>query len=191
MDCNNFVGEKIKSLRESKKMTREELAQNAGLDIVLIENIEDNTDLPALAILIKIARALGVRPGTFLDGQEKLGPVICRNGQQNECASFSTHVPGTQRHMDYYSLSRSKANRHMEPFMIHIAPSDPSTYELSSHEGEEFIYVISGNIEINYGNETYKLSEGDTIYYDSIVPHHLHADHCQNAQIMAVIYIPV
>ncbi|MCP9611629.1 helix-turn-helix domain-containing protein [Coprobacter tertius] len=191
MNCNNFVGDKIKSLREDKKMTREELAQHAGLNDEIIEKIEDNTDLPALAILLKIARALGVRLGTFLDGQEELGPVVCRSEEQSSNLTFSTHVSGTRRHMDYYSLSGSKANRHMEPFMINIAPADPETYELSSHEGEEFIYVMSGNIEINYGNKTYRLTKGDSIYYDSIVPHHVHADNCEDAQILAVIHIPV
>lgn len=50
--------------------------------------------------------------------------------------------------------SKSKSNRHMEPFFINIAPAPANEYEMSSHEGEEFIIVANGEIEINYGNET-------------------------------------
>ena len=82
MSNNSTVGEKIKTLRENKNMSREELSQQSGLSVEQINHIEDNTDLPALALLVKIARALGVRLGTFLDDQEELGPVITRCGQQ-------------------------------------------------------------------------------------------------------------
>ena len=51
--------------------------------------------------------------------------------------------------------------------------------------------VLKGTLEINYGKYTYLLEEGDTIYYDSIVPHHVHAFEGQAAQILAVIYTPV
>ncbi len=77
----------------------------------------------------------------------------------------------------------------MEPFMIDIAPTKDSDFILSSHEGEEFIMVMEGTLEISYGKYTYILEEGDSIYYDSIVPHHVHAFEGQAARILAVIYI--
>ena len=67
MDTSKIVGEKIKALREDKTITIEELAQRSGLAIEQIERIENNIDIPSLAPLIKIARVLGVRLGTFLD----------------------------------------------------------------------------------------------------------------------------
>jgi len=88
-------------------------------------------------------------------------------------------------------LSKSKADRHMEPFMIDIAPTKDSDFILSSHEGEEFIMVMEGTLEISYGKYTYILEESDSIYYDSIVPHHVHAFEGQAARILAVIYTPV
>lgn len=71
MDTSKIVGEKIKSLRESQSISMEELAQRSGLAIEQIERIENNIDLPSLAPLIKIARVLGVRLGTFLDDQDE------------------------------------------------------------------------------------------------------------------------
>ena len=190
MKNNKTVGYKIQTIRENKNMSRKEVAEQAGLSEEQVTRIEEDIDLPALAPLLKIARAMGVRLGTFLDDQEELGPVICRNMQKEKSISFSTNTPNASRHMEYYSLSKSKSNRHMERFFINIAPAPANEYEMSSHEGEEFIIVANGEIEINYGNETYVLKKGDSIYYDSIVPHHVHAYNNQTASILAVVYVP-
>ena len=78
----------------------------------------------------------------------------------------------------------------MEPFMIDIEPANEYEYKLSSHEGEEFIFVVEGAIEINYGKNTYQLTKGDSIYYDSIVAHHVHAGNEKPAKIIGVVYAP-
>lgn len=191
MDTSKIVGERIKALRESRSLTVEELANRSGLGIEQIERIESNTDLPSLAPLIKIARVLGVRLGTFLDDQDENGPVVCRKNESQNSISFSNNNIQSRRHMAYHSLSRDKAGRHMEPFIIDIAPMDDTDFVLSSHEGEEFIFVMQGTMEISYGKQTYLLEEGDSIYYDSIVPHHVHAYEGKEAKILAVIYSPI
>ena len=68
----------------------EELAQRSGLAIEQIERIENNIDLPSLAPLIKIARVLGVRLGTFLDDQYENGPVVCRKSEQRTASASPT-----------------------------------------------------------------------------------------------------
>ncbi|MBO4985608.1 MAG: helix-turn-helix transcriptional regulator [Bacteroides sp.] len=191
MDTSKVVGEKIKALRESQSITQEELAKRSGLGIEQVIRIESNEDLPSLAPLIKIARVLGVRLGTFLDDQDENGPVICRKDEVQNSISFSNNAIQSRRHMTYHSLSRSKADRHMEPFIIDIEPTDSTDFVLSTHEGEEFILVMQGVMEICYGKHTYLLEEGDSIYYDSIVPHHVHAYKGEAAKILAVIYTPV
>ncbi len=192
MDRTNIIGEKIKALRTVKEISIEELAERTGLALEQIERIENNIDIPSLAPLLKIARALGVRLGTFLDDQsEEAGPVVCRRGEADDTISFSNNAVDARQHMHYHSLSRSKADRHMEPFIIDIDANEENQFTLSAHEGEEFIMVLKGVLEINYGKSTYVLEEGDTIYYDSIVPHHVHAFEGQAARILAVIYTPV
>ena len=79
----------------------------------------------------------------------------------------------------------------MEPFIIDINRTEETGYELSSHEGEEFMYVLEGEILVRYGKEVYHLSEGDTIYYDSIVPHLVLPRTEAGAKLLAVVYIPV
>ena len=192
MDYTKQIGEKIAALRTEREMTINELAENTGLSTEHIKRIEDNIDIPSLAPLIKIARALGVRLGTFLDDQDNTSrPVVCRKGEAEDTISFSNNASDARHHMHYHSLSRSKTDRHMEPFIIDIEQNEDKDFHLSAHEGEEFIMVMKGTLEINYGKNTYVLEAGDSIYYDSIVPHHVHAFEGQAAQILAVIYVPI
>lgn len=192
MGNNKVIGAKIKSIRESKQLTLEEVARRSGLGIEQIERIENNVDFPSLAPLIKIARVLGVRLGTFLDDQSELGPVVCRkkDSREENSISFSNNATVSHKHMEYHSLSQDKSGRHMEPFLIDIAPSENVDFILSTHEGEEFIYVLEGVVEVNYGKNTYILEKGDSIYYDSIVSHHVHAGNGNQAKILGVVYTP-
>lgn len=192
MGTNKIIGEKIKNLREMKNLSLEEVAERSGMSTTQISQIEANEELPSLAPLIKIARVLGVRLGTFLDDQQELGPVICRKESidEKDGIRFSNNAKTVHKNMSYFSLSQDKSGRHMEPFLIDIQPAKNADFMFSTHEGEEFIYVLEGVIEINYGKETYVLEKGDSIYYDSIVAHHVHAGDEKTAKILGVIYTP-
>lgn len=191
MEKKNNPGKKIKQFREFRQISREDLALNANLDSSQLERIEEKGAIPSLGHLIKISRALGVRIGTFLDDQEQVGPAIVKAGDEKKSLSFSTTDETTREHLNFFSLAQDKAGRHMEPFIVEIEPSKDSDYKLSTHEGEEFIYVLDGSIEINYGKEIYRINKGDTIYLDSVVPHNVHAAENLPAKILAVVYTPV
>jgi mannose-6-phosphate isomerase-like protein (cupin superfamily) len=90
--------------------------------------------------------------------------------------------------MSFYSLAKGKTGRSMEPFFVDIRPVAGGESSLSTHEGEEFIYVLKGEVELRYGSETITLATGDSIYYDSIVPHRVSS--AQYARVLAVIYSP-
>jgi len=104
--------------------------------------------------------------------------------------SFSHKNSADPSDLSFFPLASDKSGRHMEPFIVDIQPSKDSDFSLSSHEGEEFIYVLSGAIEISYGNEVFSISAGDSIYYDSVVSHHVHAANNLAARILAVVYAP-
>lgn len=192
MSSTNYVGERIRLIRESKQLSIEQVAERSGVDLLIVKQIEECKVLPSLASLIKIARVLGVRLGTFLDDHDELGPVVSRCEDISEGLDFSNGAVGeNKRRMRYHPLSQSKAGRHMESFMINIDSSSDVDFVLSSHEGEEFIFVMEGVVEINYGKQVYTLNAGDSIYYDSIVAHHVHAGDCAPAKILAVVYTPV
>ena len=188
----SVIGHKIKGIRESKNLSIEEIAERSGLTVEQINSIENDVNLPSLGPLIKIARALGVRLGTFMDDNDALGPVITRaaDREKDSSISFSNGATDARKHMEYHPLAQQKAGRHMEPFVIDINPEDTPEFQLSAHEGEEFIYVMQGEVEIVYGKDTYTLQEGDSIFYDSIVKHHVHGVPGKSAKILAVVYIP-
>ncbi|MDR1637787.1 MAG: cupin domain-containing protein [Treponema sp.] len=199
-------GERIVELCKTYSLTRETLAERSGLDIELIRRIEEGY-IPDLAPLLKISRALGVRLGTLLDDHEELGPVITRSGQAGESSRFITGLPGStgggartgagspveaaaggHQGLIFRTLAADKAGRHMEPFIVDIDPN--AEQAKSTHEGEEFIHVLSGKLSLEYGGDSYALSGGDSVYYDSIVPHRLSSGDGKPLRILAVIYSP-
>jgi transcriptional regulator with XRE-family HTH domain len=187
----NRIGTKITTLRESLQLTRDELAERCDCDASVIAGLEEGALAPSLAPLIKITRALGVRLGTLLDDDTHVGPVVTRKDEAEEVARLkSLETSSDAGVLDFFSLAEGKTSRHMEPFMIAVNPGEDGKHSLSSHEGEEFVYVLNGEIEVEYGKDLYVMSPGDSIYYDSIVPHEVRAGAGAEARILAVVYTP-
>ena len=189
MTYDDRIGIKITTLRESLGLTPEELAERSGCELIVIEQLEAGDLAPSLAPLIKITRALGCRLGTLLDDETEIGPVVTRAGEADNVTRFKGGSTDGRGRLDFYGLAASKASKHMEPFIIEIQAAGGDR-ALSSHEGEEFIYVLEGSVEIEYGKDTYTLVPGDSIYYDSIVPHEVRAGADSAAKILAVVYTP-
>jgi quercetin dioxygenase-like cupin family protein len=200
MAAKRTPGERIIELCKTYSISREVLAERSGLNIELIRRIEEEGYIPDLAPLVRIARALGVRLGTLMDDHEELGPVLTRSGAAERTTRFVTGLPGDEtpnpvpdihaRHgLNFKTLAADKGGRHMEPFIVDIEPG--AVQEKSTHEGEEFIYVLSGKLSLEYGKDTSILDAGDSIYYDSIVPHRVLPADNSPVKILAVIYTPV
>jgi len=183
------VNQRILSFMEKRGMDITALSEAAGLDPQFIKTMLDEDAYPPLGPLMKIARALGVRLGTFLDDQDSSDPYIVRKAERAD--SFSV-LDSTNKApaLNFYALGKGKPDRHMEPFFVEILPESAKKKTLSSHEGEEFIVLVSGVVEVIYGNETYELKPGDSIYYNSVVPHYVSCVGEKKAEIYAVVYIP-
>lgn len=184
------VGKKIEAIRIQKNLTVDQLAERCGFSEEMMTIIEQDKSIPSLGHLIKVARVLGVRIGTFLDDMDNLGPVVTRNNGLKQGVRYSNKNSTDSPHLEFYPMAGDKSGRHMEPFVVDIVPSVVADFSQSSHEGEEFIYVLSGNVEISYGKNTYVLKEGDSIYYDSLVDHHVHTAGRAPAKILAIVYAP-
>jgi transcriptional regulator with XRE-family HTH domain len=189
-DEKNRIGSKVRLIRETRNLTVDDVSERTNLSADGIRSIEAGELIPGLTPLIKIARVLGVRLGTFMDDNENIGPVVTRSREEKSVTRFSDRGNAVNSDLDFYSLAQNKAGRHMDPFIIDIFPSSGKEYTMSSHEGEEFIYVLSGEVEIRYGKDTYTLKAGDSIYYDSIVAHHVHSQGTEAAKILAVVHTP-
>ena len=191
MSVENKIGAKVRQLREAKQMTLEQLAEQSQCQADQIRQIEDGALLPSLAPLLEISRALGIRLGTLVDDEPLEGPVVFKSSDFPRVIRFSGKDPkATSSNLDFYTMAAGKKDRHMEPFMIDVKPRTEDMPPLAGHEGEEFIFVLSGTIRINYGKTSYELHAGESIYYDSIVPHDVHAEGDQSARILAVVYTP-
>ncbi len=190
METNNRIGNKIATLRSLKKIEPGDLASRSGLSVSQLNLIESNESIPSLGVLIRISRALGIRIGTLLDDTVKEGPAIVRAKDRRSALSFSTSEDKNREHLNFFSLAPNKAGRHMEPFIVDIIPGENKQLPKSSHEGEEFIYVMEGTITVAYGTDVFELKEGDSIYLDSIVAH-LVTTRDPHARILGVVYVPV
>ncbi|MDR1954758.1 MAG: cupin domain-containing protein [Candidatus Methanoplasma sp.] len=183
MDDANKLGSRICAYRERLGITQEELAQRTGTDINFITDVEEGNIYPAVGMLIKLSRALGKRLGTFTDDIVVKDPLITKASERTEEGSTQG-----RSHYHYFPLGKGKTDRHMEPLFIRIDPECGE--DVSSHDGEEFIMVLSGKIELTYGKEKNMLGPGDSVYYNSLIPHKVSAADDRPAEIFAVIYVP-
>lgn len=188
----NKCGSRLASLRGERKLSTSELAASSGVSENEIKAIEAGSLSPSIAPLAMLARALGVRLGTFLDDAGDAGPAVCKSGQAPEVMRAPGQVSANMGALSFYSLAKGKSGRSMEPFLVDVRPVAAGEAKLSTHEGEEFIYVLQGEAEVRYGSETHVLAAGDSIYYDSIVPHRVstRAGATSPAKVLAVVYSP-
>jgi transcriptional regulator with XRE-family HTH domain len=186
MTSSEKLGTRIRTYRERMGLTQEDLAKNSGLDLVLLRNVEENKAYPAIGVLVKLSRALGQRLGTFMDDQFIEDPLIVRAAERREETTGPRGVGPD--HVHYFALGKGKTDRHMDPFYIEF--NGTGDRQLSSHEGEEFIVVISGKVELVYGKRSFVLGPGDSMYYNSVVPHHVASANEGPATIYAMVYTP-
>jgi transcriptional regulator with XRE-family HTH domain len=182
------VGLRIRNTRESKRMSIEELSKRTGLPAAFLRQLESEDLYPSIGPLLRIARALGMRPATLMDDQVVPDPLVMRasDRQQELSAAAAKGAPALLR---FHSLGRGKADRHMEPFLIEVSAESEKDRTPSTHDGEEFLVVVSGEVQVIYGDQTHRLKPGDSIFYDSSVPHNVSAVG-GDASIYAVLYVP-
>ena len=191
MANENKLGEKIVTLRTAHHLSSQDLADRCGCDVALVEGLEAGEVPASLAPLIKITRALGVRLGTLMDDDESLGPAYIDCEQMAEVESVKSLETTSGGDLSYFSLAAGRPSRHMDPFVITVDPTGETDHELVGHEGEEWLFGMEGMIEIEYGKDVYVLHPGESIYYDSIVPHQVRAHESQKAKFLAVVYTPI
>jgi mannose-6-phosphate isomerase-like protein (cupin superfamily) len=158
--------------------------------LIQLELIESGVSIPSLGVLIRITRALGARLGSLLDDTIKEGPAVIRANEYRSTMSFSTNENENREHLTFLSLAPNMTGRHMEPFIIDIVPNEKDHSVKSSHEGEEFLYVLDGKVTVYYGNDVIELGKGDSMYLDSVVQH-LVTTEAEKARILGIVYVPV
>lgn len=185
-DIQVNVGERVKRVREERELTLQDISQRTGLDVAFLEQVEDGNVAPPLGIVIKLAKALDLKMGYFISGEEDRPYTIVRKNDRKVVSRYSSKE-GEYYGYGYESLAPHKKDRHMEPFLVSLEPSKTDE-ERSAHDGQEFIYVLEGAMEVRLGEEIYVLEPGDSIYYDSTVPHLVKNHGSDVTRILAVLY---
>lgn len=180
------IGRRVRLVREEKGMSTQDVAQRTGLGPKYLAQIEADQLSPPLGVLIKIAKALDMKMGRFISTGE-VKPFTVVRKHERRIVSRYTSAQGDQYGYTYESLAPDKKDRYMEPFMVTLVPSK-ARKELSTHEGQEFIYVLEGAMEVTLEDFTDVLHPGDSIYYDSAIPHLVRCHGDKEAVILAVLY---
>jgi transcriptional regulator with XRE-family HTH domain len=179
-----MIGTKIKQFRQASPLTLDQLGDLTSLSKSFLSKIENGKTSPSIPNLLKIAQALRIGMSQLLDGLEEQGsegpalveaegrPIVDRGG-----SSFG---------YSYEALARCKDGGSFEPFIVRFKlgkkPRKPFI-----HAGHEFNYVLQGEVEFVYGEESYLLKKGDSVCYDSSVPHYGMARGTREAQVLAIL----
>ena len=176
------LGGKIRELRLKRRMTLKDISERTGFSTALLSQIENNIVSPPISTLWKIAQALDVKLTYFFQQSpiEQQDYFIVRRGQGKPVFRQESRYSIT-----YFSLGYGKEGRKMDPFLIEFSGREEPT-EPWGHEGEEFLYVLKGRMELTYGDKVIILEEGDSIYYDSRVSHKAEAP--EGTVVLAVLY---
>jgi transcriptional regulator with XRE-family HTH domain len=178
------IAANIKKVRTKMKMTLQELADRTGLTKGYLSKVERSEKAPPYSTLSKIVGAMGLEITDVLKvepGPLQALPIVIAKKEEGRIIRESSHYVG----YDYEVLAAGKPGKNMEPFIIY-APDDFTSF--FQHEGEEFIYVLEGQMEFKYGEKTFLMSEGDHTYFESRIPHTGRSVGDKRAKLMVVIY---
>jgi transcriptional regulator with XRE-family HTH domain len=177
------IAKNIKKIRLENNLSQENLAELSGLTKGYISKIEKSDTAPPLSTLSKIATALNVDitmlTAEELELPEDMDLCIVRKGEGKKISN------ATLEGYHYEALAHKKIGKNMEPFFLMPAFDEKAVF---MHEGEEFMYVLQGVHEFIYKDKRYILNEGDSIYFDSRIPHTGRSVGKKRAKILAVMY---
>ena len=161
------IGGQIRKIRLQQKRTQQEVADLCRFTKSLLSKIENGKVLPSLATISKIAKALGVKVSNLLENDgthlAAFSPDVFQNPE-----AFSI----TDKGYSIFAAAAGYADKKIQPVFV-IARKGEVKKHLLTHEGEEFIYVVRGEIRFKVANTEYVLKAGESLYFDSFQPHGL------------------
>lgn len=179
-----YVGERIRKLREAQEMSLEQVCKLTGIAAERLKAYEDGTAVPPIGTVIQLSRVLGSKMEGLLHGGGTVSEMltICRSGE-----SLGGEQGNTEQSYAYGSLTRPGTAGHlMEPFLLTFDPRVPPGVPIT-HDGQEFVYVVEGAIELFYDGHRYRLEQGDSAYILSSRPHTFHGLGDRAARMLAVV----
>jgi len=160
------IGQKLKELRIQKSLTQEELADRAELSKGFISQLERDLTSPSIATLTDILQCLGTDLKEFFS--EEADTQVVFSGED-----YFEKTDTELNNKIEWIIPNSQKNE-MEPIRLTLGPNG-TTYPDNPHEGEEFGYILSGNIRIHIGNKIYKAKKGESFYFTPTSTHYIEA----------------
>jgi transcriptional regulator with XRE-family HTH domain len=183
MTTKNHVGRRISELRKLQGLTLKEMADRSGLTKGYLSKIEHAKVPPPFSTLEKIAGAVDVDINDLLaSGQTEFG---ARNIDFLPPESTRRHSFRSDGVCSFRPLLKRYRNKQMSPFFMSIQPGKTKAFK---HDAEEFVYIISGNIEMRYDGGSYHFKTGDSFYLDSRISHMFVNDSGAEVQLLVVDY---
>ncbi len=162
------IGDRIRRMREAQELTRQQVCRMAGLSPDRLEAFEEGREVPSIGVVIKLSRVLGSRMGGLIHGGGSGSESLTIN-RASEPAGFE--YGDTEQGYTYRTLTRPGTPGHdMEPFLLTFDPRVTDAKPIS-HDGQEFVYVVEGEIELFYDGKISTLHQGDSAYLDASRPH--------------------
>lgn len=180
------MGMRFKEARESRGLSIFDIYLRTNIDVEQLSQIEEGTIIPPLGTVIKLSKALDIKIGYLVSGVEEKPYTIVRKDDRKVISRYDSSKEKRYGY-GYESLAPHKTDRHMEPFLVTLEPSE-TEHERSTHDGQEFIFVLQGEMEVRLEDEIHILEPGDSIYYDSTVPHLVKCHSKEPTKILAVLY---
>lgn len=177
-----LYGERIRAAREWKGFSIDEVSLKTGIEKNYLVQVEKGEALLPIGLIIKVAKTLSLRLADVISrGQEPF--TIVRAGEGTGVHRLERKGGGYG--YEYESLAPKKKGKTMEPFLVTLYPMEK--LQSTFHEGQEFMYVLNGQVEVTLEGQVHILSAGDAVYYDSNDNHFVRAYGDKPAKIVAVL----
>src|SRR4030066_1258393 len=173
-------GAKMNQLRLVRNMSFEQLANKTGFSQRYLKEIEEGIAIPPVSAVIQIAKALAIDSGSFLSAEEQ------EAWEKKRKESFYKR---TQAY-SYKTLTPEAEAKHMKAFLVTIDAKQDHKMVEYKHEGEEFLYVLKGHIEVVVGESQNLLKKGETLHFNSGTTHKLRNVSEEEAKLLVGIYTP-
>ena len=172
------IGRKIRAARIDKDIPLERVANETGFSIDYLREVEAGHAIPPVGAILQIARALEIDSSSLLKETEStLEKRISAHTKRTENYAYTTLTPGAE-------------NKHLKAFRVVIEAQQEHKGVGYHHEGEEFDYVLSGRVQVMVGDHVNTLSAGDSLHFNSGIPHKLRSISDERAELLVVIYTP-
>jgi transcriptional regulator with XRE-family HTH domain len=182
------IGEKIKELRLKRANTLRQVAEMTGLSNPLLSQVENNAVSPPVATLLRIARALEVGISYFFREEESKERAVVVRKHERKKTFRPLHTQSRDSGYTYEALAYTKNGKHMEPFLVEFEPKKKEKMSFLKHRGEEFVFLFRGRLAFHYDQDEIILEPGDSLYFESEVPHGFRALRGRKAQAVVVVF---